>query len=258
MPLPELRHRDPLLFWTGAAMLLLLVVATLLSIGDTRQILGVSPWLKPIKFMVSVAIFLWSVAWFMPETRPVPRLRAVVRWTIAGAMAIEIILIVMQAARGTTSHFNVGTPFDGAVFGLMGTAIIANTSAMALFLGIIRRDTPAHRAGYLWGIRAGLVLFLLGSLQGYVMIANMGHAVPGPDGGPGLPFVNWAIDQGDLRAAHFVSLHGLQALPLLGFLLDRARLPAARTIVVSVGLLWLAAATGLLYMALQGRPLLAL
>lgn len=254
----ELRHRDPLLFWTGAAMLLLLVVATLLSIGDTRQILGVSPWLKPIKFMVSIAIFLWTVAWFMPETRPVPRLRAVVRWTIAGAMAIEIVLIVMQAIRGTTSHFNVATPFDSAVFGLMGTAIIANTAAMALFLWIIRRDTPPHRAGYLWGIRAGLVLFLFGSLQGYVMIANMGHAVPGPDGGPGLPFVNWATDQGDLRAAHFVSLHGLQGLPLLGFLLDRARLAAARTIVVSVGVLWLAVATGLLYIALQGRPLLAL
>lgn len=254
----ELRHRDPLLFWTGAAMLLLLVVATLLSIGDTRQILGVSPWLKPIKFMVSIAIFLWTVAWFMPETRPVPRLQAAVRWTIAGAMAIEIVLIVMQAIRGTTSHFNVATPFDGAVFGLMGTAIIANTAAMALFLWIIRRDTPPHRAGYLWGIRAGLVLFLFGSLQGYVMIANMGHAVPGPDGGPGLPFVNWATDQGDLRAAHFVSLHGLQGLPLLGFLLDRARLAAARTIVVSVGVLWLAVATGLLYVALQGRPLLAL
>src|SRR3712207_6536648 len=45
----ELRHRDPLLFWTGATMLLVLVVVVLISIGDTRQILGLNPWIKPMK-----------------------------------------------------------------------------------------------------------------------------------------------------------------------------------------------------------------
>ena len=66
----ELRHRDPLLFWIGAAMMLTLIVCALLSIGDKRLILGINPWIKPMKFLVSVTIFLWTVAWFMPETRP--------------------------------------------------------------------------------------------------------------------------------------------------------------------------------------------
>ena len=57
----ELRARDPLLFWTGAAMLLALVVVTLISIGDTRLILGINPWIKPMKFLISIAIFLWTV-----------------------------------------------------------------------------------------------------------------------------------------------------------------------------------------------------
>jgi hypothetical protein len=68
--LSELRHRDALLFWTGAFMVLLLLVATLVSISDTRQILGLNPWIKPMKFMTSITIFLWSVAWFMPQTEP--------------------------------------------------------------------------------------------------------------------------------------------------------------------------------------------
>ena len=68
----ELRHRDPLLFWTGALMLLMLLVVTLISIGDTRQILGLNPWIKPMKFMTSITIFLWTVAWFMPDTQPKP------------------------------------------------------------------------------------------------------------------------------------------------------------------------------------------
>ena len=254
----ELRHRDPLLFWTGAAMLLLLLVVTLISISDTRQILGLNPWIKPMKFMTSIAVFLWTVAWFMPDTLPKPALRAIVRWTIASSMVIEIVMIVLQAARGTTSHFNVRSPFDGIVFGIMGMAIVFSTLAMVLFLTIIRRDTPPRRAGYLWGVRLGVALFLLASLEGGLIIGNNAHSFPGPDGGPGLPFVNWSTNQGDLRVAHFFGMHAMQALPLLGFLLDRTGTRAARTLVFATSILWLAIAGGLLLMAFNGRPLLSL
>ena len=254
----ELRHRDPLLFWTGALMLLLLVVVTLISISDTRQILGLNPWIKPMKFLTSITIFLWTVAWFMPETVNQPRLRAIVRWTITLAMVIEIIMIIMQSARGTTSHFNIRSSFDGMVFSIMGIAIVFNTLAMFLFFAIIRRDTPPIRAGYIWGIRIGVALFLLASLEGALIVGNNAHTVGAPDGGAGLPFVNWSTQYGDLRIAHFAGMHAMQGLPLLGFLLDRGRLSAARTVVIAAGILWFAVTGGLLFMALQGRPLLAL
>ena len=270
----ELRHRDPLLFWTGASMMLALLVVTLISIGDTRQILGLNPWIKPMKFMTSITIFLWTVAWFMPETKPpvvsgFSRIdnRQIVLWTIAAAMLVEIVCITVQAARGTTSHFNVQSPFDGMVFSIMGIAILFNTAAMVLFFFIIRADTPPQRAGYLWGIRLGVALFLVASLEGALIIGNNAHSYPGPDGGAGLPFVNWSTDQGDLRVAHFFGMHAMQALPLLGFILDRASvrrsggaligLPA-RNVVIAAGILWLVMTGGLLFMALNGRPLLAL
>ena len=152
----ELRHRDPLLFWTGAAMMLTFVVVTLISISDTRLILGLNPWIKPMKFLTSITIFLWTVAWFMPETSPGGRPRNIVRWTISSAMVIEIACIILQSARGTTSHFNNATPFDASIFGVMGVTIVVNTVAMVVFLSIIRRDTPPQRAGYIWGIRLGV------------------------------------------------------------------------------------------------------
>ena len=138
----ELRARDPLLFWTGALMVLTLVVVTLLSIGDQRLILGINPWVKPMKFLISITIFLWTIAWFMPETEPDLVRRALVRWTVAGAMLLEISLICMQAARGTTSHFNATSPFDLLVFNVMGAAITVSSIAVMLFLWILRRDTP--------------------------------------------------------------------------------------------------------------------
>jgi hypothetical protein len=255
----ELRHRDPLLFWIGVAMMLTFIVCVLISIGDTRTILGLNPWIKPMKFLTSITIFLWTVAWFMPEvasgfSRIVPR--QIVRWTIGPAMVIEMICIIIQSARGTTSHFNIQSPFDGILFGVMGLTIFVNTLAMMLFLWIIRRDTPPHRAGYLWGIRLGVAIFLLASFQGGLIIGNNAHTVGAPDGGPGLPFVNWSTTAGDLRVAHFFGMHAMQALPLLGFLLDRNRLPARNT-VFAVSFLWLVVMGGLLASALAGRPVLA-
>jgi hypothetical protein len=253
----ELRHRDPLLFWTGAAMLLAFIVAALVSIGDTRTILGLNPWIKPMKFLTSITIFLWTVGWFMPETRPNQTLRKTVSYTIAIAMIIEIACIILQSARGVTSHFNHASPFDDAIFSIMGITIFVNTLAMILFLWMIRRDTPEQRAGYIWGIRLGVALFLLASFEGAVIVANDAHTVGAADGGAGLPFVNWSTTHGDLRVAHFFGMHAMQGLPLLGFFLDRNGLPA-RNVVIAVSILWLAVTGGLLAFALQGRPLLSL
>ena len=44
--------------------------------------------------------------------------RQIVRWTIGPAMIIEIGCVIMQSARGVTSHFNHATPFDDAIFAL--------------------------------------------------------------------------------------------------------------------------------------------
>jgi hypothetical protein len=252
--------RDRLLTVTALAMLAGALVVAGVAPFDGRVITGVNPWIKPLKFLVSIALFLATMAWLMPEVDAPQRVRQRLSRVFAGAMIIEIVCIAGQAARGTTSHFNYATGFDAAIFQIMGLAITVNTIAAAVMLRRLRRDTPAGRAGYLLGVRLGLALFVLGSLQGFLMVANLGHAVPGPDGGPGLPFVNWSLDRGDLRIAHFVGLHALQALALLGFVLDRtgAISPAFRRVVVgAIGVAWAGVMGATLVLALRGLPLLA-
>jgi len=59
--------RDRLLTRTALAMIAGAVVVAAIAPFDTRLITGVNPWIKPLKFLVSIAVFLATLAWFMPE-----------------------------------------------------------------------------------------------------------------------------------------------------------------------------------------------
>jgi hypothetical protein len=98
-------------------------------------------------------------------------------------------------------------------------------------------------------------MFLLGSATGVVLVANGAHTVGLPDGGPGIPFVNWSTLAGDLRIAHFAGLHGMQAMAIAGYALARIHVPRAHWLIVCFTLAWTSLTLALLLMALSGRPL---
>ena len=62
----EWRARQPLLFDTARAHLILLAFCSVLALVDKTQLTGVNRWIKPIKFCASVGIYLASMAWFWP------------------------------------------------------------------------------------------------------------------------------------------------------------------------------------------------
>ena len=137
----------------------------------------------------------------------------------------------------------------------MGLFIMLNTGLLVWATVLAWRHRPHGPAGYVWGLRLGLVVFVLGSLVGGVMSGLNQHTVGAPDGGPGLPGLGWSTRAGDLRAAHFLGLHALQALPLLGWLASRYR-PRRAVLLTWAGAGTYAAAVGLLFAwALLGRPL---
>jgi hypothetical protein len=247
-------HRPLLL--AGIANLAAVVPVLLAMFIDDRLIMGINPWIKPSKFLVSVGVYLITFAWMVPRVQGHDRAKGIIAWGVIVAMVSENVAIVMQAARGTTSHFNVKTPFDGMVFSMMGIMIAINTLLVAWLLVLfLRSPSPMPRA-LLSGVRLGLLLFLIGGAQGGMMISRRGHAVGVHDGGAGLPYVNWSVEGGDLRTAHFVGLHALQVLPILGFALSRKRHHAGVTAVRIVALLWGLAFASLLWMAVSGMPLI--
>jgi uncharacterized membrane protein (UPF0136 family) len=218
---PLLFARNRVLFTVAVAHFGLFLAMLILAPLDSRMVLGINPWIKPMKFALSIALFTATIAWFLWELPSSERSKRLVTWGIALAMIVEMALITLQAVRGMPSHFNNSSPFDGAVFTIMGAIITLNTALVAFVTLEFYRMRPSLPTAYLWGTRLGLTIFVLASLEGFAMVGRMSHAVGVADGGPGLPLVNWSTEGGDLRIAHFVGMHALQVLPLVGYLLSR-------------------------------------
>jgi hypothetical protein len=262
----ELWRRDVVLTVSGAAHLLVAVPMLLGLATDQRMILSLNPWVKPLKFALSIAAFLLWMAWLSGDLRPARR--RVTSLGIASAMSIETICIALQSLRGRTSHYNVATPFDLVVWSTMSAAILVNTAMVVVVLAEYGRPRQHPRVAalprpYLAGVRYGLVLFLLGGLEGFLMVRIGRHTVGAPDGGPGLPILNWSTAAGDLRVTHFLLLHALQLLPLVGYGIHlaarRYTLSIGRQVLLvrTVGIMFLGLAAFTLLRSLAGRPLFA-
>lgn len=239
----------------------LLVLSLAAMPFDGRRILGLNPWVKPVKFDLSVIVFLVTVGVLMQALGDAPEwvgMRVWMGWGFGVAMIVEDTIIALQSARGVRSHMNFDTPVNAALFAVMGVFIVVNTVLGTWLLMSWCRTDAGLPAVVVWGIRLGLLMLVAGSVEGVRMVAHGGHTVGAADGGAGLPFLNWSTGHGDLRIAHFFALHALQIFPLAGMALAATKLRSGVQVSVLVGFVavygW--AVWWMFAEAMQGIPLL--
>lgn len=249
--LRRLNQVNPLLFRFGWVMWVGAFVSLVLTSLVKTEVLGINAWIKPLKFFISVAIMTWTLGYI---TQWLNNRKAVHIYSISLVitLSLELLLISFQAARGERSHFNQGTAFNSVVYLIMGLAILVFTlwTAYICFL-YFRQKEFAIPPALVWGIRMGLLLFVVFASEAVFMLKILAHTVGGMDGGGGLPLVNWSVDHGDLRVSHFFGMHALQVLPLYAYYMAKSK---REMIIVSV--IYLLAAVSLLIMALKGIPLI--
>lgn len=272
LPRPDRYHR-PLIALT-LIMAALATVTVVLAITDPREIVGQNAWFKPLKFALSIGIYAVTLAWLIGQVRRFRRLADALGTVTAVGLLVEIVIIAGAAAVGTTSHFNIATPLNSTLWAVMAVSITIVWLA-SLVVGLTVALSPGPDAARNLAIRAGVVLGIVGMGLAFLMTGPTedqlsdlqgvagAHAVGVADGGPGLPFLGWSTEGGDLRIPHFVGLHALQAIPLgllaLELLARRflvLREPRVRFRLVLVGALAFAAALGILtWQALIGESI---
>jgi len=247
---------------TGFAVALLAGFAAAGAL-DARTFQGANVWLKPAKFALSFVVLFATIALVVERLSAPVREGRTLRLTLA-AMTIafwaEMAYIGGQAGRGAASHFNVDTPAAALLYSLMGLGAVTLVVGIGIVGWLAWRDQDAALGpGLRRGVFLGFVLSMAATLiTAGVLSSNGSHFVGTPSSGaPVMPLLGWSGEVGDLRPAHFLALHAMQVLPLLGLWLDRRGQVAGRWLTFATTAYALLTAA-VFVQALMGLPLVRL
>lgn len=243
-----IKHKNEAVFIYGALSFFGAFVCFMATKYSTIQIMGISGWIKPLKFFLSVGIFTWTMGFYLQYLENQKQVEYYT-WSMIVLFSVELILIVYQAARGKTSHFNIATPTDSFIFNVMAVAItilMLHTLYIAiLFFNQNQFDAPEYM---ILAIKLSILVTVLFAFEGFAMGSLLKHTIGGQDGSEGLPLINWSKRFGDLRVAHFFGIHALQIIPLTTYLIAKSKRDVI--IISSVYFLFV---TFTLLQALQGK-----
>jgi hypothetical protein len=197
-----------------------------LVVGGAWQ--GPVSFRKPTTFGISFGLTTITLSWFTGWLRISDRARWLLIGPLAFADTCEVVWVSLQRWRGVASHFNDDTTLDSLLFTLMGGAAVAVTATVILILAVLAftsLDAPPSMA---LAIRAGLLILLVAQGVGGWMIGHgLGLAETGQT--EGLTTFGQA---GAMKVPHAVSIHAIQVLPGLAWLLSFAAVDERRRLVL--------------------------
>jgi hypothetical protein len=240
------------LMWrTALAFLALFALCIVLSIADARLFQGVSLWLKPAKFSLSLSVHLMTVTAALLLLADKARRHWQVQTAAAVIVAMsvfEMVYIVFRAARGEASHFNAASEIAGILYTAMGIGAVLILLATALIGWTVLRQGPATLLARTTGW-AFLIAAAAGTWSG-LAIGSMGSHWIGGDqtDATGIPLLGWSTTGGDLRPAHFLGMHVMQILPGVA-------LAGSGRLVIAAGLACAAGFAAAATLAFNGVPL---
>lgn len=253
-------------FWAASGVFSI-ALATFLVLGqiDHRVLGGVGIWSKPSNFAFATALHFATFAIIL---RCLSDSLSSAYWLLAvaviaiSAAIFEVGYIALQAARGLGSHFNTATPLFALMYSLMAIGAVFVLLPAPIIGGLALLDNNASlnsalRLAIGIGLIGGTILTLVTAFR---LGANGSHFVGTPLlQGRLMPLTGWSLSVGDLRPAHFLATHMMQALPVAGLVLGRFAEPRLALIGVLIsGLAWTAICLLVFRTALLGRPITAI
>ncbi|MFK7786927.1 MAG: hypothetical protein AB8B56_17530 [Crocinitomicaceae bacterium] len=250
----SIRSANRLLFWVGGLFFALTLILLVLIPFNEVTVLGINSLYKPLKFSLSIWIYLWTIGLFTGWIHNKRLVHYFSFFTVL-TMVYEQLVITVQAFRGTLSHFNEDTTFEMILFSLMGVFISLFTLYNLRLATSLKRQKDKLNPTLKTALINSIIVFVIASFIGGIMGAMNSHQIGGEMGEQGLAFVNWSRKYGDLRIAHFVGIHALQIIPLAAFAMIKMNWKNSKGIVNVLTLSYLAITIYLMVRALMAKPL---
>jgi hypothetical protein len=247
--LVELFKRDKILFWLGWTHFLMFFLCLGLLIFNHDIIAGENAWAKPTRYYLSSGTSLWTFGWFLHFINSKSQIK-IFSSLIAATMFFETTIIFVQSISGIHSHFNTSDPFNAMMnlllLLLMLIFLITVTYITILFFKQKKMPISQH---YTWGLRMGLLNFVVFTAAGLIMFAKLSNSIGGIGNDSGKILFNWSSKHVDLRIVHFMGVHSLQIIPLLSYYLFTKKIQ-----VINFSALYFLATLSFLILALVGIP----
>jgi hypothetical protein len=213
--------KNKILFWLGLIHFIIFFLLFIYSFFNNAMVLGINSAIKPMKFALSIWLYSWTMALILNYIKAYQKVK-IYSWLAVVCMGFEQTAITLQALRGEQSHFNTTNSFGIVLFTLMGVFILIITLWTAYMTYIFsKQKIDAINPAIVLSIQVGLVFFVLFSLFGGYISSLKGHTIGASDGRPGLWFLNWNTNYGDLRVAHFFGIHSLQLIPVFAITISK-------------------------------------
>jgi hypothetical protein len=180
---------------------------------------------KPTTFGISFGLTTITLAWVAGQLRISDQVGWLLLGPLAAADTSEVLWVSVQRWRGVASHFNFATSLDTRLFLLGGTAI-AVTVTVILVLTALAFTAMQATPSMTLGIRAGLLILLVGQAVGGWMIQ---HGVGPASDGQTMGLTTFGA-AGVMKVPHAVAIHAIQVLPALAWLLSFATISERRRV----------------------------
>ena len=256
--------REPVIARTTLCVLALVPLLLMVAYIDERTMNGVNIWVKPLKFNISIVMYLGTLTWFAGWVDGSLTKRLSYRiyvLVLCGTLLFMLPWLYGAAIIGEPAHFNRDHPILAPLYSLMGiVSVLFTTGAMvfAVLIAINRRSplTIYFRYSVVCSLAISFIftVFMAGEL------ASMdSHWIGGTESDKnGLWLFGWSRDGGDLRVAHFYSLHAMQFIPLIALI----RLPQCfraipRLSAIIVSLLYCGFLLHVYFQAKSGTPFMS-
>ena len=257
-------RREPR-FAAATVICIALAFPTLIAYAlDDRLYQDINIWTKPLKFALSAAMYLGTLAWFAGWMKWETSQTTWYRWfsrIVVTATFLELAWVYGAAANGVGSHYNTGSALMGALYGIAGMVVMIMMLAAPVYAVTIARNQRLKLdKGFRLSVIVGLWLtFVLTVFVASYLASQPNHFVGGnlSDAEGGLLF-GWARDGGDLRAAHFFALHAMHFIPAAGLVAAWILAEGQRRLaVVGFSILFSAFTLYVFAEAVAGKPFLS-
>ena len=251
------------LMWAGTALCLAWFIINVTAwMFDRRTLFGESVWAKPLRFSSSLAVHYATYAIIMSWLSPAWQsgLTLTIIGVIGlGSLTFQSLFIGIQGARGKPSHFNTKTALMRKLELTMAIMAALVTAPMAV-IGVIVLLDPGFQFGQAMRWATGLGL-IFGTIMTFISAYHLGMRQnpffgDKPKVEKRIPILDWSLDRGDLRPAHFFATHMMQATPSAG-VIATLLLPtnAALICALIVTLVWGWLSVQSYRLALSGQPI---